>query len=369
MIRILHSVSNMDRAGIETMLMNYYRHIDRTKVQFDFLCNKKKKGAYDEEILQMGGKIYRTPGLNPIKFPLYIKYMKNLFKNHPEYKIIHAHNGALGVYALNGAKRSKVPVRIFHAHGASITKDLKLPLKLFCKSRLPYNCNLNFSCGEMAARCYFGNKVVDNGDYTLIHNAIDVDKFVFNSDTRDKLRKENNLEDKFVIGHIGRFMKQKNHSFLIDVFNEIHKIKPNACLVLLGDGELMDEAKNKVEELGLSDCVKFMGNLSNANMWYQAFDVFVLPSIWEGLPVVGVEAQAAGLKCFFSDSVTKEIKLIDGSEFLPLEKGAKYWADSIAKSQDYERKDTSAIITNAGYNIKIEAKKLEETYERLVKGL
>ena len=139
MIRILHSVSNMDRAGIETMLMNYYRHIDRSKIQFDFLCNKKKPGAYDAEIKEMGGNIYHTPGLNPAKYPSYLKCMKKIFEENPEYKIVEAHNGALGVYALHAAKVNHIPVRIFHAHGASITRDWKLPIKLVCKALLPSN--------------------------------------------------------------------------------------------------------------------------------------------------------------------------------------------------------------------------------------
>lgn len=144
MIRILHSVSNMDRAGIETMLMNYYRYMDKSKVQFDFLCNKKKPGAYDDEIKSMGGRIYHTPGLNPAKYPEYLKFMRKLFHEHPEYKIVEAHNGALGVYALHAAKVSKIPVRIFHAHGASITKDWKLPIKLVCKACLPTNMTHHF---------------------------------------------------------------------------------------------------------------------------------------------------------------------------------------------------------------------------------
>lgn len=170
MIRILHSVSNMDRAGIETMLMNYYRHIDRSKIQFDFLCNKKKPGAYDAEIKEMGGNIYHTPGLNPAKYPSYLKCMKKIFEENPEYKIVEAHNGALGVYALHAAKVNHIPVRIFHAHGASITRDWKLPIKLVCKALLPSNMNQHFSCGIEAARCYFGEKVVERNDYELIPN-------------------------------------------------------------------------------------------------------------------------------------------------------------------------------------------------------
>lgn len=201
MIRILHSVSNMDRAGIETMLMNYYRYMDKSKVQFDFLCNKKKPGAYDDEIKSMGGRIYHTPGLNPAKYPEYLKFMRKLFHEHPEYKIVEAHNGALGVYALHAAKVSKIPVRIFHAHGASITKDWKLPIKLVCKACLPTNMTHHFSCGVEAAKCYFGQKVVDENDYVLIPNAIDVARFIYNPKIRNKIRKENNLENKHVVGH------------------------------------------------------------------------------------------------------------------------------------------------------------------------
>lgn len=215
MIRILHSVSNMDRAGIETMLMNYYRHIDRSKIQFDFLCNKKKPGAYDAEIKEMGGNIYHTPGLNPAKYPSYLKCMKKIFEENPEYKIVEAHNGALGVYALHAAKVNHIPVRIFHAHGASITRDWKLPIKLVCKALLPSNMNQHFSCGIEAARCYFGEKVVERNDYELIPNAIEVNRFVFDSTIRNRIRHDNHLENKHIVGHVGRFMSQKNHTFLL----------------------------------------------------------------------------------------------------------------------------------------------------------
>ena len=178
---------------------------------------------------------------------------------------------------------SKIPVRIFHAHGASITKDWKLPIKLVCKACLPTNMTHHFSCGVEAAKCYFGQKVVDENDYVLIPNAIDVERFIYNPEIRNKIRKENDLENKHVVGHVGRFMAQKNHTFLLDVFAEVLKIDSQAHLVLLGDGELMDEIKRKTADLGISEHVTFVGNVGNANEWYQAFDCFVLPSIWEGL--------------------------------------------------------------------------------------
>ena len=366
MIRILHSVSNMDRAGIETMLMNYYRHMDRNKIQFDFLCNKLKPGAYDDEIKEMGGRIYRSPGLNPAKYPKYLSFMKKLFNEHPEYKIVEAHNGALGVYALHAAKVNKIPVRIFHAHGASITKDWKLPLKLFCRSRLKSNINQNFTCGVAAAKCYFGKEVVANGNYTLIPNAIEVEKFIYNQEIRNEIRNKYGLEDKHVLGHVGRFMQQKNHTFLLDVFKQVRSMDEKAYLVLLGDGELMDAMKAKAKELGIADHVMFVGNVGNVNEWYQAFDTFILPSIWEGLPVVGVEAQAADLPCIFSKQVTTEIALKDKVEFIGLDESLERWATAVIKAfSNKERKNSLDVITEKGYNIKQEAIKLQNLYLKL----
>lgn len=366
MIRILHSVSNMDRAGIETMLMNYYRHIDREKVQFDFLCNKIKPGAYDAEIKELGGRIYRTPGLNPIKYPKYLKYMKELFKEHPEYQIVEAHNGALGVYALHAAKVNDIPVRIFHAHGASITKDWKLPLKLVCKNRLKSNINKQFTCGIAAAECYFGKDAVDRGDYEFIPNAIEVECFLYNDSVRNEIRDKYNLNDKHVLGHVGRFMTQKNHTFLLEVFKALHEKDKKAFLVLLGDGELMEAMQEKSVQLGIENSVLFVGNVDNANAWYQAFDAFVLPSIWEGLPVVGVEAQAADLPCIFSDSITKEIALTDKVRFVSLSEKIDTWVSVIEESlSNNKRRNNLELITENNYNIKTEAMKLQNRYLEL----
>ena len=353
----------MDRAGIETMLMNYYRNIDRNRIQFDFLCNKSKPGAYDEEILNLGGRIFHTPGLNPLKYGSYLKYMKSLFSEYPEYKIIEAHNGALGVYALNSAKINNIPVRIFHAHGASITKDLKYPLKLFCKWMIPNCANKYFSCGIEAARCYFGNKVVCDNRFTFIPNAIDVKKFEFSQEIRLKIRKEYKIENKKVIGHVGRFMKQKNHKFLLNIFSEVLKENSNVVLVMLGDGELLGAMKEYARTLNILNNVIFVGNVGNANEWYSAFDLFILPSIWEGLPVVGVEAQAAGLPCIFSDSITREIAITDKAQFIPLKANRNVWVEAISdKLANSSRDETEQQVTDNHYNICFEAKKLEELY-------
>lgn len=369
MIRILHSVSNMDRAGIETMLMNYYRNIDRSEVQFDFLCNKSKPGAYDEEILKLGGRIYRTPGVNPFKIFEYKKYMQRLFEEHPEYKVLHAHNGAFAVSALYSAKISKIPVRIYHCHGASLIRDFKYPLKKICMKLLPYTYTHRWTCAKAAAEFYFGKSVVQRQQYRLITNAIDVEKFIFNKSTRDRIRKQYNLENKHVIGHVGRFMTQKNHSFLLDIFRDVHILNHNTKLVLLGDGELMPEIMQRASEYGLSEDILFLGNVENVNEWYQAFDLFILPSLYEGLPVVGIEAQAAGLSCIFSSAVTEEVAITKKAYFLDLSAATKVWAEFIAdKLIDSSRKNEFLSVTEANYNIRAEAKKLQMLYMLLQSG-
>lgn len=374
MIRVLHSVSNMDRGGVETMLMNYYRHIDRTQVQFDFLCNKKKPGHYDEEIRSMGGRIFRTPGLNPVRYPLYLTYMRALFQKYPEYKIVEAHNGPFGVYALYAAKKNGVPHRIFHAHGASLIKDKKYLLKLFCKCRIEAVSNHYFTCGVEASKFYFSEQINQEQSYVLIPNAINLSAFRFQPTLRNKLRVQYNLSDQKVIGHIGRFMSQKNHTFLIDIFHALYQTDTSYHLVLLGEGELMGHIQAKVTALGIQDAVTFVGNVANANEWYQAFDLFLLPSLFEGLPVVGIEAAAAGLPCVYSKTITREVQLSPRTVFVGLDEPVSTWVQkiqSMIESPDLELCDDGyelmrgkgyELIRNQGYDIQNEAKKLEDIY-------
>lgn len=364
MIRILHSVSYMSRGGIETMLMNYYRNIDRTKVQFDFLCNSNLHGAYDEEILSMGGRIFRTPGFSPLKRRAYKKYMRELFEAHPEYQIVEAHNGPLGRYAMKAAKDSNIPIRIYHAHGADLRFDLKWPIKYYCMKMLKYSMNKHFVCSEKAGRFYMGDDVIDRGDFHFIPNAIAIENFLFSKTTRDNLRKEFHLEDKLVIGHIGRLSPQKNHKFILDTFAELHRINAKTHLVLVGDGEWHDLVVNKIKSLGLTENVTLTGSIPNPQDWYQAFDLFFMPSLWEGLPVTGVEAQASDLPCVFSSAVTQEVALTDKTEFISLDQPREYW---VCRLNDIimhltPRRDMTSTITQKHYNIKEEAKYLQNLY-------
>lgn len=364
MIRVLHSVSNMDRAGIETMLMNYYRHIDRTKIQFDFLCNKAKPGDYDDEIISLGGHIYHSPGLNPVKYPKYRKFMQELLADNPEIQVLHAHNEAMALYALASAKKAGLPVRIFHAHNTWIEKDYKYPLKIFCKQFLAKDLTEQWSCGYDSAVFYFGRAAADSTVY-YHHNAVECEKFAFSQQNRDKIREEFSLGSKVVIGNVGRFMAQKNHSFLVDAFALAHKQNPDIVLVLIGEGNGMEGIKEKVKMLGIEDSVIFTGSINNVYEWYSAMDAFVLPSLCEGFPVVGVEAQCSGAKCLFADTISEEVKILPTAEFLPLD--VRPWADALALVSDDDRfSDAENAIKQAGYDIAIQAKELEEKYFSLI---
>lgn len=364
MIRILHSVSYMSRGGIETMLMNYYRKIDRTKVQFDFLCNSSLGGDYDEEILSMGGRIFRSPGFSPLKRGAYKRFLKTLFDEHPEYKIVEAHNGPLGRYAMKAAKDNGIPVRIYHAHGADLPFNLKWPIKYYCMKMLKYSMNEHFVCSEKAGRFYMGDKIMDEGNYHFIPNAIAVENFVYNEVIRNELRQKYGIADKKVVGHIGRISLQKNHPFILKVFAKLHSQEPDSYLVLVGGGEWEAKIKSQIRELGIEDAVIMTGVIPNPQDWYQAFDLFFMPSLWEGLPVTGVEAQAADLPCLFSDAVTQEVKLSDKAQFKSLKEPVEKWANKLSEilSNLPKRKDNTELITGKHYNIDTEAERLQNLY-------
>ena len=363
MLRVLHSVSNMARAGIETMLMNYYREMDRSQIQFDFLANKPAPGEYDEEIRRMGGRVFVSPGLNPLHFPKYKRFVADLVHQTPEIKIVHAHNEAMGYYALKSAEDAGIRVRIAHAHNTQIIRDYKYPLKLICKKLLPGAATEYWSCGRDAGLYYYGETRWHASGF-ILRNAIDVSRFAFRPEERDRLRRLHHLDDCFVIGHVGRFNVQKNHSRLLDIFAQIAKTNPDARLVLIGVGELEQSVKEKAMAMGIQEKTLFLGQMADVSGWYHAMDCFVLPSLFEGLPVVGIEAQAAGLPCFFSDRVTDEVLLSAGARRIPLQAEDSQWANEIlaARHSAAERMQGVESVRRAGYDIHVEARKLQEIY-------
>lgn len=361
-IRIAQIIGKWLGGGVESVVMNYYRHIDRSKIQFDFICDEDSTNIPYDEINSLGGKVILIPPYQKV-----IRYHKELKKVLKEgnYKIVHSHINTLSVFSLWAAKSAGVPVRIAHSHSTTNKKErkknlLKKVLRPFSKVfAIDYMC-----CSELAGRWLFGNKEYDNGNVYLLNNAIDLDKFKYDEEKRKEKRKELNIEDDtLVIGHVGRFVEQKNHRFLVDIFNEIYKQNANSILLLAGQGPLMKEIKIKVKNLGIEKNVRFLGQRKDINELYQAFDVLCLPSLYEGLPVVGVEAQATGLLCVFSDDMTKETKVLDTTEFLSLNQSVEEWAYTILKKyESFKRKNCTIEISKKDFNIKKEANKLVQKY-------
>lgn len=356
-IRILQVVTHMDRGGLETMLMNYDRHMDREKVQFDFLVHRQERAAYDDEIEALGEKIYRLPRLVPWS-KSYLAALNQFFADHPEYRIVHVHQDCLSSVILKAAQQHNVPVRIAHSHNANQDKNLKYPIKLWYRRDIPRYATDLFACGKDAGDWMFGG-----APYQIVDNAIDVAAYTCNPAKHMKMRQQLGLADEFVVGHVGRFNPQKNHPFLLDIFAALLKKEPNAVLLLVGGGEDMPKMQAKARELGIAERVRFMGVRSDVADLMQAMDVFAFPSLYEGLPVTMVEAQAAGLPCIISDKVPPECILTEGLvDVLPLSAGAESWADAILKKRNTLRTDRSAEIAAHGFDITTEAVKLQEFY-------
>lgn len=357
-IRVLQVVTYMGRGGLETMLMNFYRNIDREKIQFDFLVHRDFEADYDEEIRQLGGRIYRLSRLNPVSRD-YLNQLDSFFKEHPEYKIVHSHVDCMAGIPLKYAKKNGVPVRIAHAHNSNQTKNKKYLLKLLYKQMIPkYATNL-YACAEAAGRWMFGNH-----EFSVLNNAIDSRKYCYNFETAKRVRAELKISEKtLVIGHVGRFDPQKNHEFLVKIFAEILRRVPEAKLLLVGAGDLQADVQKQVLSLGIQDHVIFTGVRSDVYDLLQAMDVFLFPSLYEGLPVSIIEAQAAGLPCVISDKVPIECKKTDLVQQVNLTENYEMWAETvISAAQQNERKDTSEEIKNAGFDVCENAHQLEKFY-------
>lgn len=356
MIRVLHIVTHMTTDGLETMLMNYYRHIDRERLQFDFLTHRAEPAAYDEEIKSLGGKIYYFPKLNPFSAH-YKNALYRFFREHPEYKIIHVHQDCLSSVMLREAEHAGVPVRIAHSHCASQDKNLKYPIKLYYRHLIPRYATDLFACGQEAGQWMF-----EGAPFRVINNAIDAAKFSFDPAMRNTTRNAWGIgNNELLIGHVGRFFPQKNHAFLLDIFYEIQKKAP-AKLMLVGDGFLRPDIEKKIDALGIRSKVILTGIRKDVEKLFQAMDVFVFPSNYEGLPLTVIEAQAAGLPCLISDRVSPECMKTDLVIQVPLSDRPEAWADLSIEKAKTTRKHTYQDICKANYDITSEAKNLMDFY-------
>lgn len=356
-IRVLHIVTYMGRGGLETMIMNYYRHIDRSKIQFDFLVHRDFEADYDQEILDLGGKIHHISKLIPWS-QSYKNKLKKFFKEHPEYQIVHVHQDCLSSVALQCAKECGIPVRIAHSHSSSAVKNLKYLIKLHYMKKISKYATKLFACGKQA-----GDWMFCGHEYEVIRNAIDVCKYQYSDIISKEVRNELGLGNHLIIGHVGNFTPAKNHTFLLEIFQEILNLEPGARLLLVGGGDEMEAIQKKANELEIQECVIFTGTRTDVNRLMQAMDVFVFPSIYEGLPVTMVEAQSAGLPCVISDRVSEEcIVTEDLVKYRRLEETPKQWAEYILENVYREKGNHIQEIKSVGYDIVTAAKHLEEFY-------
>lgn len=365
-IHVLVLITVLDRAGAETVAMNYMRNMDRNKIKYDFLINRQERSPYEAEVEALGGKVYHMGGLYPGKIRNYKKEFERFLKEHPYYQIIHSHLEERSYYALKIAKKIGVPIRICHGHSHPTRFDIKLPVRYYYKYRMRKYCTHAMACSREVARWLFGKKVGDRA--LIVKNAVDTSVFTNDQEIAKMVRREFGIENKLVIGHVGRFTSVKNQRFLVDIFSEIHRRIPNSVLLLIGGGDnaaenrYKEKVKERIKEMRLENAVVFTGVRDDIYRILQALDVLVMPSVSEGFPVTLVEAQSVGLKCVVSDSITQNVNLTGNIQFLPLELRASVWATKILKYVNKPVKDTSYKVVDAGYDIRSNAKGLQRFY-------
>ena len=379
-VRVLHIVAVMNRGGLETLIMNIYRKIDKNKVQFDFLVTREEKGIFDNEIKALGGKVYNIPSMEKVGYKKYKKNIEQFLQQNPQYKIIHCHRNKLSGVYLDVAKKMNVPIRICHSHStksieeSSIKGVLKYLYKFYISKYILSSATHFFACGYEAGKWLYGQEIA-NKKLEIIKNGIDLEKFKFNESLRNEERKKLGIdENTIILGHVGRFNIPKNHDYLIDIFYEINKLNSFVKLCLVGNGTLKKQIEEKVKRLGIEKNVIFLGEREDINKLMMAFDICVFPSIYEGLPVTLIEAQATGLKCRISSNITKEVdmevglvKYISIKDINEWIKVLLYDIDDLKNNKD--RTSELSSITLKGYNIIDTAKRLQRKYLYLERGV
>ncbi|MCH5180071.1 MAG: glycosyltransferase [Erysipelotrichales bacterium] len=369
--KILYFVDKLCHDGIQTLLLNIVKNIDTTKFSISFLCfDFGKEYELEKVIKELGCEIYKVA--HPQKKPFKCLKQLNLFFKLHKFDIVHCHSSSKSAIVLRYAKKHRVKIRIAHSHCTHFqTKNIFIKmignfLMIYTRKYATHYA----ACSLAAAEWMFGKKNIDSGKVKIIRNAIDISTFSYNDNVRNELRTLYNISDKtFVIGHIGRFMDQKNHKFMIEVLNQLRLKCVDCKMVFVGVGDLMQECQELCHKLNLDDYVIFAGYQSRAYQFYSMFDVFILPSLFEGLPFVGVEAQASGLKCLFSLTVSKQVALCDKlCSFIDLSYGEEHFATCIidASKEKINRYEIYDELKNSGYDIKSEIKNLESYYMGLL---
>lgn len=351
--------------GIESFVMNYYRSIDRERVQFDFLVHFPEPGPYDDEIRTLGGKIYYFSARKDKNILRYVWRLIRFFRSHPEYQIIHGHmQGFAPLYFLI-AKLCGVPVRISHSHMTDVEPTAGGRMLGMMIHLAKYPSNVHWACSKAAGEYMYGRTT----DYQVIPNAISVRRFSYSGKIREEMRQKLGLSEKFVVGHVGRFCLQKNQGFLLQIFQKLQRLRPESILVLMGEGPLEAELRAEAKRLGIERSVLWTGYRMNVESYFQMMDVFALPSLYEGLPIVLVEAQARGLPCVVGKEITAEADLTGYVSFLPLDAPSALWAETIAAAGAIDAEASAAAVREKGYDIEEAAERLAQRYEALARGI
>ena len=362
-IRVAQVMGKMKGGGVEAVVMNYFRNIDHRRVQFDFLVDEDSTFVPRDEIEALGGRVFIVPPYQQLS--RYFFELTELF-NREHWSIVQSHITALSVFPLCAAARAKVPIRIAHGHNTTGSGE---PVKNAIKSVLRTQANRypthRVACSHRVGRWLFGK----SAPYTIVHNAINLERFSFDAEVRAQMRADLGLTaNTFAVGHVSRFAYEKNHCFLIDAFADLVRMHPDSVLLLAFAGEQRARVESHAAELEVEDKVRFLGLRTDANLLYQAFDVFVLPSLREGLGLVGIEAQRAGLPCLLSDTITGEVDVTRTCEFLPID-DPQVWSDAllrVAEAAEHNRSLLGMDECFADYDITKAAPKLTAYYEQLV---
>lgn len=327
-IRILQVLGGLDAGGAESFVMNLYRAIDRRYVQFDFVKHTSRVCLFEPEIARLGGRVFVCPRYTGKNHFVYLRWWKDFFAGHPEYKVIHGHVRSTAALYLPVAKRYGL-VTIAHSHSTSNGSGASAAVKDLMQLPICHVADYLFACSDEAGEWLYGKRALQRSNYYRISNGIDLARFAFDGKTRARMRAELGIPDgALVLGHVGRFTQPKNHVWLVELFAAWNKHHPESRLLLVGDGELREDVRRQCETLGLTDKVLMPGAHTDTENYYQAMDVFVFPSLWEGLPVSVVEAQANGLPCLISEVITSEVRLTDLVQALPTGAPAP-WLDKL----------------------------------------
>lgn len=354
----------MNRGGAETLAMNYYRNIDRTKVQFDFMVHRQERGAYDDEIEALGGKIFRMSPISLKTLSSYRKELRDFFNSHPEYKILHAHMSEMAYFIFKEAKRHNIPVRICHAHSMpnfsieSFKEKLKVIPRMCLVQLIRPLVTDKFCCSTEAGKWLFGSTT----DLIQMNNAVDASLYRFDKMKASQVKRLLNVQNKIVWGHIGRLIKIKNQKFIIRLFEIYHKRNPKSALILIGQGEDYESLKSMIEELHLNDSILLLGSRNDVSSLLQGIDVFVFPSLYEGLPVSLIEAQSAGVPCVVSDRISSQTHITDSYYQVSLNAPIDSWERVIEEALRIGKKDTYSLIKEKGFDINRNAAWLCEFY-------